>query len=498
MAAIFYQIPPIEMRLFFRQGVVMLAFLSAVLLAPAASGQFYLDLKNQHITLPSRTVHVEQVVDGRPGKPLIGMVYKGFSNRTTVITFRQDLETELTEFVRQQLPARPTDYAVVLCLRQLRVGEQINNMSELASADMAADVYEHQPDGYHFVRSVAAHTTSRALESTGLHARHVALLLQKCLEQLTTHHWAERSTGPALALAQLPTDMPAVSAAATAGAPPAILQEMLRPGVYGTFEQFLANTPDPNLQASADTVAFGFGPSQAQVGWRGVPRLRVKIVNEKNQTQPAKQVWGFSDGRQLFVQHQKSFFPLVRHHDFFTFVGEAPPDVAFLQAQLEAKGRAMLQAAALGAGASRVRAIDHSAEPMGYAVDMRTGQAGQFPNPLQPAPARTDTAYIYMYRYADTSSTPVQFTVDTQPAGELRPHEYLEIPWPQPGRMLRLCLELPGLPCQLVIPNPTGLNYLRITAHGGTTKRPIWEWVSVEQGEADLNQIDRQRQLLRP
>ncbi|RFP63787.1 hypothetical protein D0N36_17455 [Hymenobacter lapidiphilus] len=135
---------------------------------------------------------------------------------------------------------------------------------------------------------------------------------------------------------------------------------------------------------------------------------------------------------------------------------------------------------------------------MGYAVDMRTGAAGQFPNPLLPAPPRTDTAYIYMYRYADASSTPVQFTVDTQPAGELKPHEYLEIPWPYPGRMLRLCLELPGLPCQLVIPNPAGLNYLRITAHGGTNKRPIWEWVSVEQGEADLNEIDRQRQLPRP
>ncbi|MBT2558039.1 hypothetical protein J7E24_09600 [Hymenobacter sp. ISL-91] len=101
------------------------------------------------------------------------------------VMFRQELETELTDFVRQQLPARPTDHAVVLCLRQLRVGEQLNGLTENASADMAADVYEHQPDGYHFVRSVAAHTAARALETTALHAKHMALLLQKCLEQLT-------------------------------------------------------------------------------------------------------------------------------------------------------------------------------------------------------------------------------------------------------------------------------------------------------------------------
>ncbi|RFP63786.1 hypothetical protein D0N36_17450 [Hymenobacter lapidiphilus] len=323
--------------------------------------QYYLDVRYQRINLPSRTVHVEQVVDGRPGKPLIGMVYRGLDNRSKPVMFRRGLEAELTDLLRQQLPARPDDHAIVLCLRQLRVGEQLNGLTEKASADLAADVYEHLPDGYHFVRSVSAHTSSRALETTSLHAEHVALLLQKCLEQLTTHNWAERTTGPALTLAQLPTDVPTTSATATAGTGPAILREFPRPGVYYTFEQFLANTPAPELSASTDIVAFGFGPPQARLLWLGIPRLRVKILNEKNQSQPMKQVWGFSDGRQLFVQHQKQFFPLHRHRDFFTFVGEAPTDVAYMQA------RATGSAAVVGglAGALLTSGVDHSAEPMG-------------------------------------------------------------------------------------------------------------------------------------
>ncbi|MBT2558040.1 hypothetical protein J7E24_09605 [Hymenobacter sp. ISL-91] len=305
--------------------------------------------------------------------------------------------------------------------------------------------------------------------------------------------WAERPTGPALALGQLPTDVPIASATAAAGTAPAVLRELPRPGVYLTFEQFLANTPAPDLQASTDTVTFSFGPPQARLRWLGVPRLRVKIVNEKNQHQPAKQVWGFSDGRQLFVQHQKNFFPLHRHHNFFTFVGEAPPDVAYRQARAQSSMQGQLKAGLLGAALAHTPGVDHSAEPMGYAVDMRTGEAGQFPNPLLPAPACTDTAYIYMYRYADISTAPVAFSLDNQPMGALRPQQYLEIPWPQPDQMLRLCLELPEFPCQLVIPNPGGLNYLRITANAGAGKRPSWEWVSVEQGEADLDAIDRER-----
>ena len=485
------------MLLSFRCSRLLILFLLSFLLIRPAAAQYYLDLSNQTITLPSRTVHVEQVVDGRPGRPVIGLVYRGLDNRPTTVFFRQGLETELTDFLRQQLPARPNDHAVVLCLRQLRVGELMNGMTEKASADLAADVYEQRPDGYHFVRSVAAHTASRALETTSLHPTHVALLLQKCLEQLTLFNWSDAPTGPARTLSQLPTDAPVGALMAATGAElAAILREAPQPGVYYTFGQFLANTPVPGLRASTDIVSFGSGAPQARLLWQGVPRLRVEVVNEKNQTQTLKKVWGFSDGHQLFVQHEKNFYPLHRFHNFFTFVGEAPTDVAYMQSRAQSSGNAAIMGGVVGAmiAANARKTNDHTAEPMGYAVDMRTGEAGQFPNPLLLPPARSDTAYIYVYRYADTSTIPIPFSLDNHAAGQLRPQEYLEIPWPYPGRILRLCLELPGLPCQLVIPNPARFNYLRVTAaSAGASARPLYEWVSAEQGEADLDEIDRQR-----
>lgn len=482
------------------RGLILLSFLLGLFsLSQVQAQQYYLDLSHQSLSLPSRTVSVTQVVDGRPGKPVIGLVYRGLANQQAAVLFRRGLEVELTDFLRQQLPARPEDHTVVLCLRQLRVGEQMAGITEKASADLAADVYEQLPDGYHFVRSVAAHTSSRALETTYLHAAHVAQLLQKCLEQLTTYHWPTTPLSPARTLAQMLTDSPMaipaanVAAGVAQAARPAILQEAPRPGVYYSFGQFLANTPAPGLRATADTVSFGFGAPLARRLWRGVPRLRVRILNEKNQSQSAKEVWGFSDGRQLFVQHEKEFFPLHRYHDFFTFVGETPPDVAYMQSRAQSSAAVMGGVVGAMIASNPNNANDHTAEPMGYSVDMHTGQAGQFPNPLLPPPVRNDTAYIYLYRYADTAAAPVSFSLDDQPAGQLKIREYLEILWPYPGRMLCLCLELPGLPCQLIIPNPAGLNYLRVTTPGSLTTRPICEWVSTAQGEADLDEIDRQR-----
>jgi len=139
------------MALLLRFRLFLVAILLSLPLPQATAQVYYLDLSHQTLTLSDRTVHVEQVVDGRPGHPTIGLVHRGLDNRPAAVLFRNGLETELTSFLHKQLPARSTDHPVVLCLRQLRVNEQLGRMTEAATADLAADVYAHLPDGYHFM-----------------------------------------------------------------------------------------------------------------------------------------------------------------------------------------------------------------------------------------------------------------------------------------------------------------------------------------------------------
>ncbi|NML65577.1 hypothetical protein HHL22_10205 [Hymenobacter sp. RP-2-7] len=471
---------------------ILTGFLVISSLAAQAQA-YYLSLAATPMPLVDCPVAVEQVLDGRGQQAAIGFVYRGLGNKPAAVLFKRGLGPELTDYLHAQLATRAADHPVVLCLRQLRVSEELGSLREQANADLAADVYEHLPDGYHFVQSVGAHTSAHGLDLTSEHASHLAQLLAQCLNQLTQADWPAVTARPALPLAQLPADAPASLGPAGRRSPgAAILREAPRRGIYHGFEQFLANRPDTTLAFQLDTLQLRHKSALATRKWLGVARVR-PLPTQRGTALPAE-LWGFSTGQQLFVRHHQHYFPLMRQGSFFTFVGEAPVDLEYAHARAEAQGHAMMMAGAVGAGVAPVRATDHTAEPMAYAVDMRTGGLAPFPGLNAGDPFRLDTAYVYVYRPAAPTPGPaaVRVLLNDQVAGSLGPGEYLELPWPAYARPLRLRLEgLPGpSPCQYLVPNARRRNYLRLTP---TTPAQAWQWVAPAQGEADLDELDRLR-----
>ncbi|UOQ78272.1 hypothetical protein MUN84_06725 [Hymenobacter sp. 5516J-16] len=455
---------------------------------PSQAQQYYLNLSQQTIQLPARTIYVEQVLDGRANKSSIGLVYRKLDNRPTAVLFRNGLETELTTFLQKQLPARPTDRPVVLCLRQLRVSEVLNGFTEEASADLAADVYAHLPDGYHFMQSIAARRTKSAMETTRFHDNHLAALLQECLGQVQDASWQRAAATPAQPLELLRSTM-STTTSDPAAALPAILRKAPRAGIYYTFEQFLANLPDSTSLVQLDTIPSKLGGQMSRILWAGVQQIRPFVYNNYIKKHIPLDAWAYSDGWQLYVQHQKKYFPLVRQRNFFTFVGEAPLDLEYARARSEAQVRAGAM------GVATVRAPDHTGEPTGYEVDMRTGQLAPYPSPLQSRPAHPDTCYIYIYRRADAITAPATVFMGTKQVSYIGPNEYMEIRWPYYGRILRLEVRLPGADfCQLLIPDAAQPSYLEVSADAPSNHRPAWRWVPAAQGEIDLDELDKLRE----
>ena len=101
-----------------------------LLVGPAHAQVYYLNLSYSSFNVPERNVFVEAVVDGRPGQPPIGTVYQGLNNRTAAVLFRQGLVPEFTNWLQTNLPRRPTDRPIVLCLRQLRISEEMSGLVE--------------------------------------------------------------------------------------------------------------------------------------------------------------------------------------------------------------------------------------------------------------------------------------------------------------------------------------------------------------------------------
>ncbi|HEX8507640.1 MAG TPA: hypothetical protein VF630_19920 [Hymenobacter sp.] len=468
----------------------MKSFLLAALLITslvARAQTYYLDLSVQTLDVPIRTMFVEQVLDGRTGNPALGIVYRGLGGKSAAVDFRKGLEPELTAFIQAQLPARLTDHPVVLCLRSLHVGETMGGNKEQATADLTADVYERLPDGYHFVQAVGAQASGQGREVTGRHAGHVALLLTQSFNQLAAADWAAVAARPARTLAQLRTDAPAAGHRSAAAR---ILREVPRRGIYYRFEQFLANRPDTTWTFRLDTVRRHFRNRLAEVRWLGVARVRPLLPNDLGQSPVAATMWGFSDGRQVFVRYDKQFYPLTRQGNFFTFVGEAPTDQLHAAAEAQAQGRAAVIGGAIGGAVARTSVVDHTAEPMVYGLDLVTGALGPYPGPR--TPVRPDTAYVYVYRpmQAAASAAPVKVYVEGREVGALGPGTYLEMPWARYGKPMRLCLE--GLPtrspCQYLVPNAAQLNYLKLDPANATQP---WQWVPARQGSADLDELDK-------
>ncbi|MBO2009381.1 hypothetical protein [Hymenobacter negativus] len=445
---------------------------------------YYLDLSKETISLPARTLYVEQVLDARVGHPVIGIIYRGMYDKQAPVLFRKSLEMDLTAWLQQQLPSRSTDHAVVLCVRQLSVSETVHGTTKgaVASADLIADIYAHQPDGYHFVRTVADQVAGNGIYINSNHAAHLAKVLQSCLFQVLDTDWARPQ--PARTLAQLSTDKPHGMAR------PAILQVAVpQRGIYFNLEQFLTNQPDTTAELRIDTVGVHGVTTILEPGvptgnnseWKGTAVLRARMHTAKGDRIPPRQVWGFSDGRQAYFRQINYYRPLTRQGDFYLFVGAAPVDVT--AANQRARNNAVM-GGAVGAYASGP--MGNTGQPTVYALDIRTGQTGLFPAPGQLV--KHDTAFVYVYRPIGGSPEPQRVLVDDHQIGQLRPGESLEIPWPHFGRAMRIGAGTPGGPALLLAPSTATANYVRLQPSSAFTP---WQVMPARQGEAEVDALEK-------
>lgn len=452
--------------------VLLLALLGGLGLGWQARAQvFYLDLNPQRISMPQRTLYVEQVLDGRTEpSSAIGSVYNGLSGSPAVVEFRRGLGPELTEWLQRHLPARPDDQAVALCVRQLRVNEVLSGLAERGTVELAFDVYAHLPDGYHFVRRLSDCAGGVAPDMTSTHAPRLAQLLQSGLRGLAPGPWPAAARRPALRLEQLAADQP------TGVEPPAIVRAA-RPqrGVYYTAAQFLANHPDTTVSLTLETIPVKAG------GLASSPQLRPVVRTAHGHRLKVSELWGLADGQQAYIQQGGALERLVQQGDVYTFMSSG----------LEQKANPIqLNYIPIPGGTGFVslsRPAPVTGGIMVFALDMHTGQPGPYPRPGQPI--SQDTAYVYVYRAPGGSPEARRLLVNGQEVGWLRPGGYLEVPCSPLGRIMWFNLDRPDGLALAMIPGTGAASYVKLVT------QPVvsWQWMPPHLGEADVDVLEKLR-----
>lgn len=451
--------------------------LLGLLLAGAGAGRvahaqvYYLDLSKQALSVPDRTVYIEQVLDGRAKRMGIGTVHRGMYNVLQQADLRPNVPQALTAWVQAQLPQRPTDHPTVLVVRQLAIAEEITPFYEKASLDLAVDIYAHLADGYHYIFSAAELAESKGLETTARHPGNLALTLQRCLAQCQRLDWANLPLQPARTLAELQQ----LGHAATPALMYAILTDSVHPkGYYPNFLAFRNNQPVAEPALSVETA-----PRTAK-GWEGtlevVPTLAA-TPGSGSSKEVLRKAWGFSDGQQLYILHNRRYMQLTRDGSVFRFVGFAGADpgavstAGYLAGPL---GGAIAAAATMG-------------KPADFTLDMVTGAVSPFSETSGAAVA--DTALIYVYRRNSTVPGPVRVLLNGKLVAELAEWQSTAIPWTDKLHEISLCLQdAPGR-CTSFIPVFGRTAYVEVARTPTDAAKPALEQVAAKKGVFDLRII---------
>lgn len=437
--------------------------------SPCAAQSYEVDLSGQSLVVPGRTFYIKQVLDERRVRAGIGTVRRGMGNVPQRADLKPTVTLALQTLLAQQLPAQPTNRPVLALVRALRVQEDITFTTEQATDEVAIDFYLLDDQGTaHFALATKATVQSKGLETTGRHPRQLAQALQTCLTQLTRVDWAVVATQPGQPVAGLQGLRPANRLAYP------ILTDSARPaGFYRTFLDFRNNSPvtSPALVVAPERV---FGK-----GWVGIstytPYLQEPNGKRGAQLQGA---WGFSDGRQVYIFHQKRYWQLTRQGDIYAFVGPSVADPGAISTG------AILGGLAGGA----IAAASTSGQPTNYTLSLLTGRVSTLAG--DDYVTTPDTVLLHIYcRKSSIGTTREPVYLNEKAVGEISENQLLIIPYAE--HIGALHLRLGTRKDRELVFQPDFLTpvYVKVARYPDDDTQPPLEVVSAKVGTFDLRTI---------
>lgn len=422
------------------------AWVAASLLPLAGQAQapvYQLDLTEQILSLPEARFHVAQVLDLRVNRNTIGWVQRGLYNVPVPADMRGGAAAGLTQWLQTQLPAKPGSRPVIMRIHELRIGELTKVTSEKARAVVDIDFVVQQPDSsYYIVMRHSDEEIHGGIETTGFHDDNIAACLRRGLALLSTQPWEPRLSGAQPLTAQQiryrdgrvpePYTYPVMVAAAP------------KRGFYSDFLAFRRNAPDTSQVFEVEKTP------RTATDWQGTEEIRVFLGTGPTRT-AFTEGWGFSDGKQSYIQFRKHYYPLRQVGNDFVFEGRAGAD----------PGAVGTASAVAGLAGGAIAAVATTGRRQSYTLDMATGRVADFT--YQEQLLRRDTAAVVIFRRPGGAKEPLRVLLEGKELGQLGPNAMLELPWASKTREVTVCLEKTGI-CYSFIPDFTTVNYVELQA----------------------------------
>ena len=335
---------------------ISLTFFLVLCICLYVQSQTFISLDARKGAIKHPTFYISEIVDARSNKDIIGIVQRGLNNKQQVAKFKNGLQPELKSVVADLYQQSNLTPLIVRVLK-LNVFERTLLNSETAIAEVIVEFYTKTNAGMALVKSAATTVTSSGLDVTKSHGRNIERCLVDCLNQVNTFLSHKPHTFD---------DAPAVDYKTLFETPDAlaeykynILVDRSRlKGVYRNFIEFRDNAPGIIMDFSIKEKTNFTGESY------DVTKGVIKTADGKESN-----VWGYCDGKQIFIKLGQEFFQVFSEDGILWFQGY---DISGFKTDVAVPGTSVIMGALTGYFFYSIQ-ISWNSRKMRYAINMGNG-----------------------------------------------------------------------------------------------------------------------------
>jgi hypothetical protein len=316
---------------------------------------YFFTLSDQKIELTDEAYNVTKVTDERSNTSNIGWTQKGLANVKVDASFKKPVEKEVLDFLKSNLNAGGPDIQMII--RTLKISEKTGAFNEKGFCELSVDFILEKDNTTYLVLQSSNKAETKGADVTKKHPNNIATAFQLCFEQLKSVDLTQTNNFLALSKDGVKNQIPD---SITYDFP--IFKEAIQTGIYTSYADLKNNSP-------SNTEGFTIEKKiRSREPWKGTYGIIPKF---KETNRKVKKVWAIAHEGQVYVYHQREFFPLTIENYTLHFFGYGIPSNQSVAAGAMIGGL-------MGAGiASGIENSNSKKQKVKYYLDPNTGGFGE-------------------------------------------------------------------------------------------------------------------------
>ena len=291
------------MKFFFAFALILVHF-------QLFSQKHIINLSDQKLT-SKLAISIDSVVDAREETDCIGVVYKKLNNNTTLAYLDKPASESFKGLLKGSLNESANADKLTLRINKLLIYENIYDLKEVAIAELNISFLVKRNDTYFEKFRAGILTRLESADVTNLHGRNIVNALENCVKQYQSRSNFFR-------------DQEFIKTGLTENPVGKFTDKVFSvnkfpKGIYRTFADFRNNTPDNSTEFKIDYN-------------RGAKSIESATAVWSRNDLSFQSIWGFSDGKQVFINGLNKFYPLIKEGDNFTVSLAKPNQVPIVSA----------------------------------------------------------------------------------------------------------------------------------------------------------------------